>query len=146
MKKIDEPHILVDLDGTLAFYESWTSAYDIGEPIKPMVQKVKRLLKEGKKVKIFTARVSEVGPYGQRSKHEMDKTKGAIKEWCKKHLGQELEITNVKTFHTVQIFDDRCVQIIPNSGLSVSEYMLGLTMAHDLPTPSPKEKGDKTES
>lgn len=136
-KPIDQPHILVDLDCTLAYYEGWTSAYNIGAPIPPMVKRVKALLKKGKEVKIFTARVSEEGPYGLRSKNELEKTKEAIRKWCKVHLGRELEITNKKTFHTVQIIDDRCLQIIPNSGYSVVEFVTELGGTLEVPTSLP---------
>ena len=45
----------VDLDGTLAVYYDWEI---IGDPIPLMVERVQQWLKEGKHVKIFTARVS----------------------------------------------------------------------------------------
>jgi len=38
----------VDLDGTLAHYEGFKGAQHIGEPISPMVERVKRWLAEGK--------------------------------------------------------------------------------------------------
>lgn len=143
-KMIDQPHILVDLDATLAHYDGWTSAYDIGEPIKPMVDRVKKLIKEGKEVRIFTARVSEEGPYGLRPRHELEKTRDVIRKWCKTHIGKELEITNKKTFHTVQIIDDRCLQIIPNLGITIVDYLytesFDYTLPQQLPTPSPIEK------
>ena len=47
-----------DLDGTLAKYDGWKGIDHIGEPVKPMVDLVKRMHEEGKVVKILTARVS----------------------------------------------------------------------------------------
>jgi len=145
-KLVDEPHILVDLDSTLAHYEGWSSPYDIGAPVKPMVDRIKKLIKEGKEVKIFTARVSEEGPYGLRPRHELDKTRDVIRKWCKAHLGKELDITNKKTFHTVQIIDDRCLQIVPNTGQSVVEFITGVGSKLENPysLPIPAKEGLKT--
>lgn len=47
-----------DLDGTLAVYDKWEGIDHIGEPVKPMVDLIKRMHDEGKIVKILTARVS----------------------------------------------------------------------------------------
>jgi hypothetical protein len=52
----------VDLDGTLAYYDK--NDYDplhIGYPLVPMVRRVKAWIKEGKDVRIFTARVDGGG-------------------------------------------------------------------------------------
>ena len=47
-----------DLDGTLAKYDGWKGIDRIGEPVKPMVDLVKRMHAECKVVKILTARVA----------------------------------------------------------------------------------------
>ena len=47
-----------DLDGTLAKYDKWEGIDHIGEPIKPMVELIKKMHDEGKVVKILTARVA----------------------------------------------------------------------------------------
>ena len=47
-----------DLDGTLAKYDKWEGIDHIGEPVKPMVDLIKRMHAEGRVVKILTARVS----------------------------------------------------------------------------------------
>ena len=47
-----------DLDGTLARYDGWNGIDNIGEPVKPMVDIIKKLHVEGKVVKILTARVA----------------------------------------------------------------------------------------
>lgn len=47
-----------DLDGTLAKYDKWEGIDHIGEPVKPMVDLIKRMHDEGKVVKILTARVA----------------------------------------------------------------------------------------
>ena len=105
----------VDLDGTLAEYHGWKGNYDIGKPIQPMVDRVKQWLAEGKEVKIFTARVS-----GHLTKDivtgELRDAITPIKEWCKKHIGQELDVTNVKDYGCMAIYDDRAVQVEMNTG------------------------------
>ena len=47
-----------DLDGTLAKYDKWEGIDHIGEPVKPMVDLIKRMHAEGRVVKILTARVA----------------------------------------------------------------------------------------
>ena len=32
-----------------------------------------------------------------------------IKRWCKQHIGRELEVTNVKDFGMIELWDDRAV-------------------------------------
>lgn len=54
----EEGSYAFDLDGTIATYDTWKGIDHIGEPIKPMVDLIKRLHDEGKVVKILTARVS----------------------------------------------------------------------------------------
>lgn len=99
-----DPWIGVDLDGTLAYYDGWRGKYHIGAPILPMLLRVRSWLKEGKTVKIFTARCcipEQIPP---------------IKEWLESlGLGQ-LEITNIKDFGMIELWDDRCVQVITNTG------------------------------
>ncbi len=101
----------VDLDGTLAKYDGWRGMCHIGEPIQPMVDRVKKWLDEGWTVKIMTARVcsSQTGP---------DKTAAhvAIRDWCKLHIGQALQVTSEKDFQMVMLWDDRCVRVAPNTG------------------------------
>lgn len=47
-----------DLDGTLAKYDGWKGIDHIGEPVKPMVDLIRKMHEEGKVVKILTARVA----------------------------------------------------------------------------------------
>ena len=46
----------VDLDGTLAHYGGWVEPERIGQPIAPMVARIKEWLGQGIEVRIFTAR------------------------------------------------------------------------------------------
>ena len=104
----------VDLDGTLAHYDGWNGATHIGEPVPAMLARVKGWLGEGLDVRIFTARVSHDGTASRAT--EAMFASYAIMEWCEKHLGRVLPITNVKDYSMVQLWDDRAVQVRTNTG------------------------------
>ena len=101
----------VDLDGTLARYDGWQGERHIGEPIVKMVERVQRWIDEGKEVRIFTARVA-----GPRQGISIEETTNLIKDWCLEHIGYNLEVTATKDFGMIELWDDRCVQVIPNTG------------------------------
>ena len=42
--------------------------------------------------------------------------RGPIEQWCLTHLGQKLEVTNIKDFGMITLYDDRCVQVVANTG------------------------------
>lgn len=100
----------IDLDGTLAEYHGWVSADHIGTPIAPMVNLVKDLLKDGRTVKIFTARVS------MKNQEEVSKARTAINKFCRENFGRELEIVYQKDMHMEVLYDDRCIQVEKNTG------------------------------
>lgn len=104
----------VDLDGTLAEYDGWKGADHIGAPVDRMVRRVRSWLEEGRDVRIFTARayVGEADDPGP-SEH----VKEVIRAWCVEHVGVELPITFQKDYGMVELWDDRAVQVIPNTGL-----------------------------
>lgn len=112
----------VDLDGTLAKVVDGMRATDIGEPIAPMVALVKRLIADGEEVRIFTARVdggTEAHLAGYNNGHEyadVDSIREAIADWCERHIGHRLPVTNVKTCAMKALFDDRAFQVIKNLG------------------------------
>jgi hypothetical protein len=101
----EEPWEGFDLDGTLAFYDYWRGADNIGPPIPVMVELVKQRLAAGKRIKIFTARASfkeQIPP---------------IRLWLKMAgLPSDLEITNVKDYAMIILYDDRCVTVEKNTG------------------------------
>lgn len=103
----------VDLDGTLAEYHGWVGATHIGKPIPKMVERVKQWLAAGQDVRIFTARVNGESP-GRAE--EVGPIFVAISDWCLEHLGTRLPITYKKDFGMIELWDDRCVQVIPNTG------------------------------
>ncbi len=101
----------VDLDGTLAVYNGWGDG-GIGPPVPKMLNRVKEMLAEGNVVKIFTARVGF-----DQSQVPM------IHEWLVKNGLPKLEVTATKDYDMIELWDDRCVQIIPNTGISMEEYI-----------------------
>lgn len=115
------PWIGVDLDGTLAEYHEWQGVEHIGRPIPRMVERVKQWLEEGKEVRIFTARVAE-NPFNPR---EPEIVTGIIQLWCLEHLGKILPVTNKKDFGMMELWDDRCKQVVSNTGMTVREATLG---------------------
>jgi hypothetical protein len=100
----------VDLDGTLAEYQhGYAQRLHIGEPIALMLARVKAWRAAGTEVRIFTARVS--GP----AKHRIP-TKALIEAWCLEHVGEVLPVTCRKDYAMVELWDDRAVQVVKNTG------------------------------
>lgn len=97
----------VDLDGTIAHFDhvKWHNEINlVGEPIHNMINMIRTLVKADVRVKIFTARASRACALP------------AIEKWVRKHVGYALEITNVKDFDCVAIFDDIATGVRFNSG------------------------------
>lgn len=102
----------VDFDATLAEYHVETGLPPPGKPIPKMVERVKKWLGEGKEVKIMTARMSPLN-------HAPDVLKEQtllLERWCLKHLGRILPLTYMKDYLMVELWDDRAIQLIPNTG------------------------------
>ncbi|MCF6247613.1 MAG: hypothetical protein L3J69_09655 [Desulfobacula sp.] len=94
----------VDLDGTLAYHDQ-SLAYDkIGEPVPIMLDLVKKMVNNGIRVKIFTARATD------------SEQLVIIRRWLKANGLPELEITNVKDYSMIRLYDDRCIQVEHNTG------------------------------
>lgn len=110
----------VDLDGTLAKYDGWQGIEHIGEPIAPMVERVKRWLEAGHEVRVFTARVSV------EDQHERLSVIRSVQDWCEKHVGQPLAVTCMKDFGMVELWDDRAVQVEMNTGKPYGPSTRGL--------------------
>ncbi len=99
----------VDLDGTLAYYNGWKGGSHIGDPIPLMFKRVQNWLADGMTVKLFTARVAVPEP-------DRSKVIKAIHEWCERHGLPRLDITNVKDIAMAELWDDRAVQVVHNTG------------------------------
>lgn len=106
-KQSDDSWRGVDLDGTLAHYEEFEGPTVIGKPVPKMVRRIKRWLSNGENVKILTARVSGENAAAARK---------AVERWCEKHIGQALPVTCKKDHNMTELWDDRAVQVVPNSG------------------------------
>lgn len=106
----------VDLDGTLAEYHGWEGADRIGNPVPKMLDRVKTWRVQGKDVRILTARVCSNNP-------TKDQALIAIQDWCQKHIGEVLPITAEKDYCMVEMWDDRCIQVIPNTGIAIQELI-----------------------
>lgn len=110
----------IDMDGTLAHYDGWRGELNIGDPIPVMLERVKGWILQGKSIKIVTARVS-VGN-GDRSQSTVDQIRGAIQDWCELHLAIRPEVVCCKDFGMIELWDDRCVQVVPNTGMTIEEF------------------------
>lgn len=121
----------VDLDGTLAFYDRWVGWNVFGAPIPAMQQRVIAWLKAGQDVRIVTARVKPFSPKYDGMKTERCRVTGArfsnrdminaIQDWTQKHLGKRLMVTCSKDVMMVELWDDRAVQVVANTGQTLSE-------------------------
>lgn len=108
----------IDLDGTLAKDDGWKGKNHIGEPVPKMRDRIEKLLKEGKKVKIFTARA-------------YDKTAiKPVQDWLKLNNIPLLEITNKKDPGMVEIWDDRARRIGKNTGNLVKSFYVDLDKSY----------------
>lgn len=110
-----------DLDGTLAEYHRWEGANVIGEPLPGMVDRVKTVLASGLTVKIVTARV------GGGQVHSTIEARIHIQDWCEKHFGERFEVTASKDFCMINLFDDRAIQVVSNTGMTLVEMFLELS-------------------
>jgi hypothetical protein len=132
----------VDLDATLAQYDQWRGIDHIGEPIPRMLDMVKTWLQSGQLVKIVTARVycGESGePEGDRFR-DAQLARTFIEKWCLKHLGVILPVTCCKDFGMITLYDDRCVQVVPNTGETLTAQVI-----QDLAKPTGvKKRGSKS--
>lgn len=106
----DKDWIGVDFDATLAEHVSGSGVAKLGKPIPAMVTRVKKWLREGKTVKIFTARV------GNKSEKEVAEQTEEVQQWCVTHIGVSLPVTATKDMYMVELWDDRAVQVIANTG------------------------------
>ena len=125
-----------DLDGTLAVYDGWHGIDHIGAPVAKTVRLMKRMHEDGLRVKILTARVSPrtnpetmANPYLENhwcieSPDDMPwalnpkvwTAREFVQDWCWRVLGFVPEITHEKDHLMLNLFDDRVVQVEPNTG------------------------------
>lgn len=117
MSRNDRGWIGVDFDGTLARHSpakrtvSEYAPYELGEPVPIMLERVKEWVRQGKKVRIVTARVAP--PYYGGTKREVIR---AIHEWCAENGLPFLPVQAHKDQDMVALWDDRAIQVQVNTG------------------------------
>ena len=105
----------VDLDGTLAHYDTWPGPGIIGEPVPRMLGRVRAWLKQGREVRIMTARAGD------------PEEVVAIQAWLEiKCQLPRLPVTNVKDYKMLELWDDRAVQVKKNTGMVIGYSSRGL--------------------
>lgn len=116
-----EPWTGFDLDGTLAVYDKWRGVANIGKPIKPMCDLIRKLHDEGKSVKILTARVA---PRKDGSHHL---ARVFVARWCRANLGFVPPITHEKDALMETLYDDRVHAVEQNTGkvLNMAKFKVG---------------------
>jgi hypothetical protein len=102
----------MDLDGTLAHADPLTDTSKIGKPVPNMVGLARKLTEEGHRIKIFTARASDARQVAM------------VREWLRENGLPEFEVTNIKDFEMIRLYDDRAVQVIANTGKIVEASRL----------------------
>lgn len=110
-----------DLDGTLAVYDKWRGVANIGKPVRPMCELIRKMHDEGKSVKILTARVA---PREDGSHHL---ARVFIARWCRDNLGFVPPITHEKDALMETLYDDRVKAVEQNTGkvLNMAKFKKG---------------------
>lgn len=104
----NEAWIAVDFDGTMAYHGGRTVG-GLGEPIAPMIERVRKWIADGITVKVFTARANPSYQFAERDI-------SLIRKWCLKHVGCQLPVTCMKDFNMMVLYDDRARQVEENTG------------------------------
>lgn len=97
----------VDLDGTLAknpTLQQMERGQTVGDPIVPMLERVRGWLAQGKEVKVFTARACDPSEIP------------SIRQWLDALDLHNVDITNAKDFGCLEIWDDIAVRVEKNTG------------------------------
>jgi hypothetical protein len=128
----------VDLDGTLFHYDKWVGWNVFGEPIAPMVERVRKWVSEGIEVRIVTARVgipvwggyTDAPRVSHVLKHQCRVTGDmfsdasmirAIQDHLERHGLPRLKVQCYKDVDMIELWDDRAVQVVPNTGRTLAE-------------------------
>lgn len=116
--KTTGPWIGFDLDGTLAVHGKYAGPTLIGTMIERMKEIIIEWINQGYRVKIVTARMS----------HEKtrDASQEAIQDWLEDNGLPRMECTCEKDYKMLRLYDDRAVQVIPNTGVTLEEVVATL--------------------
>lgn len=114
--RMPRQHIACDLDGTLAHYDGWRGIEHIGDPVGPVLDRVRAARARGIPVSIFTARVARSADdaYG-----DGEQAAEYVRRWLVAHLGEELPVTAVKHGYFSEFWDDKAVRVKHNHGVAV---------------------------
>jgi hypothetical protein len=120
-------YVAVDFDGTLAVGRTKKWNGPLGKPVELMLDRVKKWLFVGIEVRLFTARVNPFDRHGNlQTREELNELCKRLDKWCLKYVGVKLPITCMKTHNVLEIWDDRAIQVIKNTGELVNdEYIPG---------------------
>ncbi|MEM8550525.1 MAG: hypothetical protein AAGF10_07020 [Verrucomicrobiota bacterium] len=99
----------VGLDGTLAYSDGPIDPQMIGAPIADMVARVTDWIEHGHTVKVFTPRAADEAGVA------------LVEAWLKQHGLPEMEVTCEKDLHMLELWDNRAIQVIANTGQPVGE-------------------------
>lgn len=129
-----------DLDGCLASYTGWIGFSRIGEPIPRVVDAMVNYARKGWEVRVLTARVA---PDSEKDDIPVQARRRYIKQWLKEyvqpHLPKgypEVKVTHQKDKYLYEMWDDRAVQVLSNTGLRVDkllEEVCSLIVTEELP-------------
>lgn len=113
----------VDLDGTLSHYDEWVNWNVFGEVIEPMRERILKWLAEGIEVRIFTARVGFDADICYKTGEQFTRAQmvKAIQDWLEANGMPRLAVTHEKDNRMIELWDDRAVQVIKNTGRTLSE-------------------------
>ena len=116
--KTKGPWVGFDLDGTLAEHSKYLGPDHIGTMIQKMKDILIEWLKQGYRVKIMTARMGHA--------ELRDEARTIIQDWLEVNGLPRLEVTCKKDYKMIRLYDDRAVQVIPNTGVTLEEVVKDL--------------------
>lgn len=117
----------VDLDGTLAHYEEGQYP-EIGEPLEPMLKRVRGWLDDGQEVRIVTARAAH-------GEEDIER----VHAWLEKVGLPKLQVSCQKDTDMEVLWDDRAVQVKPNTGEPIVDGNLQESLARTIPRKTRKK-------
>jgi hypothetical protein len=134
----------VDLDGTMFTYHGWVGWNVFGEPIVPMIERVRVWHAAGVGVRIVTARVGL--PVTVNGKLALDHRErsickvtgerfsdrmmvGAIQDKLESVRLPRLPVQCFKDVDMIELWDDRAIQVIANTGRTLADEHQALSEA-----------------
>ena len=135
VKKLEDGHYYgVDWDGTTVEYHGWAKWDKFGAPIPKMVERIRGWLADGDEVRIITARVSHddsvIGTCKVTGETFTNvQMKHAIASECERIFGQRLRVQAWKCWRMAELWDDRAVGLVANTGETLVDAALAEAIA-----------------